>query len=54
MTEATEKKVELLQELSETERKLLSAILKIELDNLHLTKPHVVNDMIAAVRDHIK
>lgn len=54
MTEVKEKVTGLLKELSETERKLLSAILKIEGDNLHLTKPHVVNDMITAVRDHIK
>jgi hypothetical protein len=45
---------ELLMSLEDDERRLLSRVLKIESDNLHLAKPRVKEDLIKAVKETIK
>lgn len=50
-----EKTKEVLLRLTEEERRVLSAVLKIERDNLHLRKPHGVrDDLLKAVREIVK
>lgn len=56
-TKATvkEKTIQILKELSEEERKVFSAVLKIERDRLHQKKPHrMKEDLLKVVRDLIK
>ena len=45
---------EVLDRLSEPERQLLKRVLRIEHENIHLTKPRVADDMLRAVRETIK
>ena len=49
-----EEVLELLGSLTEPERKLLSRILVIEQNNLHLEKPRVKNDLVKAIKEVIK
>ena len=44
----------ILTELSEPERKLLSQILKVEQENLHLERPRVKARILRLVREGIK
>ena len=46
--------LEVLSSLSVEERKLFSEVLKIEGSNLHLTRPHVGDELIKAVKTVIK
>jgi hypothetical protein len=44
----------ILLELSETERKLFSAILRVERDHLYMKRPHLKDPLLRAVREVIK
>lgn len=44
----------ILLQLTEVERRLLSAVLRVERDNLHLQKPHVREPLLKAVREIVK
>lgn len=46
--------IDILSSLSEAERKLFSAVMQIERDNLHLDRPHVKQELLQKVREYIK
>jgi hypothetical protein len=52
--EVRERTRDVLESLSTPERKLLTQILRIEHENVHLKKPRVKEDMLRAVRETIK
>jgi mRNA-degrading endonuclease RelE of RelBE toxin-antitoxin system len=54
MSEVREKVLEILKRLDETELRYLSEVLRIEKDNLYLSKPRVTDDMLRAVREIVK
>lgn len=45
-----EKVTEILLQLTEPERKILSAVLRLEAENLYLEKPRVKEEIIAEIR----
>ena len=49
-----EEVMELLGSLNEPERKLLSRILVIEQENLHLQRPRVTGDIVKAIKEIVK
>lgn len=49
-----EKTRAILLELAEPERKLLTSVLRVERDHLHMKKPHVKESLLKAVREVIK
>ena len=48
-----EKVTEILLQLTEPERKILSAVLRLEAENLYLEKPRVKEEIIAEIRKMI-
>ena len=51
---ARQKIIEILNALSDEEKKLFSAVMQIERENLHLAKPHVKQELLQQVREYIK
>lgn len=51
---AKQRIIDILSALTEEERKLFTAVMQLERDNLHLEKPHVKADLLAKVREYIK
>lgn len=52
--DSKDKILKILTELSEPERKLLSQVLKLEQENLHLKAPRLKADILRFVREVIK
>lgn len=46
--------VAVLSRLSQPEQKLFGLVMKLEHENLHLTKPHIKSDLLSAIRKAIK
>lgn len=51
---AKQRIIEILNQLTEDERKLFSAVMQVERENLHLERPHVKQDLLQRVREYIK
>ena len=46
--------LEVLSGLTEDERRLLSEVMRVEAENLHLKKPHIKDELVKKVRQVIK
>jgi hypothetical protein len=51
---AKQRIIDILNALTEEERKLFTAVMQVEREHLHLEKPHVKADLLEKVREYIK
>jgi hypothetical protein len=54
MASAKQRIIDILNSLTEDERKLFTAVVQIERENLHLERPHVKADLLGKVREYVK